>query len=159
MPLLRLLHATLALLFIAGLIGRAVAFRHARTAATLEATVTLLSLSDWFDRRLVVPGSLLVLASGIATTSVGHWPLFTPTRQPSWLLVSLLLLLVPVGFIPMVLIPQRRRRQAAVAEALQTGRRTAELETVLQNAVVLRLRILELVIVAVVFALMVGKPF
>jgi uncharacterized membrane protein len=113
-----------------------------------------LRLSDWFDRRLVVPGSLLVLASGIATTSVGHWPLFTPTRQPSWLLVSLLLLLVPVGVIPTVLIPQRRRRQAAVAEALQTGRRTAELKTVL-----LRVRMLELVIVAVVFVLMVGKPF
>jgi hypothetical protein len=158
-PLLRLLHATLAVLFISGLIGRAAAFHHARTAATLETTAALLSLSDWFDRRLVVSGSVLVLASGIVTTWISHWPLFTLTGQPSWLLVSLLLLLLPVGFIPTVLVPQRTRRQAAVAEALQVGRRTPELEAVLQNAVVLRLRTLELVIVAVVFALMVVRPF
>jgi hypothetical protein len=158
-PLLRLLHATVAVLFISGLIGRAAAFRHARTAATLEATAALLSLSDWFDRRLVVPGSVLVLASGIVTTWVSHWPLLTLKGQPSWLLVSLLLLLLPVGFIPTVLVPQRARRQAAVAEALQVGRRTSELEAVLRNAVVLRLRTLELVIIAVVFALMVVKPF
>lgn len=107
----------------------------------------------------MVPGSVLVLASGIVTTWVSHWPLLTLTGQPSWLLVSLLLLLLPVGFIPAVLVPQRTRRQAAVAEALQVGRRTSELEAVLRSAVVLRLRTLELVIIAVVFALMVVKPF
>jgi Predicted integral membrane protein (DUF2269) len=74
--LLRLLHVTLAVAFIAGLLGRAVAFREARTARTLEATAGLLRLSDWFDRRLVVPGSVLVLLSGIVITWVGRWPLF-----------------------------------------------------------------------------------
>jgi hypothetical protein len=148
-----------AVAFIAGLLGRAVAFRQARTASTLDATATLLALSDWFDRRLVVPGSLLVLLSGIVITWVGRWPLFTSTGRPGWLLVSLALLLLPVSFIPSVLVPQRVRRQAALAAAVQVGRRTPELEAALSAPVVLRLRTVELGIVVVVFALMMLKPF
>jgi hypothetical protein len=149
----------LAVAFIAGLLGRVVAFRQARTATTLEATATLLMLSDWFDRLLVVPGSLLVLLSGIVISWIGHWPLLTSTGGASWLLVSLILLLLPVGFIPSVLVPQRVRRQAALAVAMQVGRRTPELEAALSAPVVLRLRRLELAIVAAVFALMMLKPF
>jgi hypothetical protein len=149
----------LAVAFIAGLLGRAVAFRQARTATTLDATATLLTLSDWFDRWLVVPGSVLVLLSGIVISWVGHWPLLTSTGRPSWLLISLALLLPPVSFIPSVLVPQRVRRQAALAVAMQVGRRTPELEAALSAPVVLRLRRLELVIVVMVFALMMLKPF
>jgi uncharacterized membrane protein len=157
--LLRLLHVMLAVAFIAGLLGRAVAFRQARTARTLEAIVTLLRLSDWFDRWLVVPGSVLVLLSGIVITWVGRWPLFTSPGRPSWLLISLALLLLPVSFIPSVLVPQRARRQAALATAVQIGRRTPELEAALGAPVVLRLRAVELGIVVVVFVLMMLKPF
>ncbi len=149
----------LAVAFITGLVGRAVAFRQARTASTLQATAALLALSDWFDRRLVVPGSVLVLLSGIVTSWMGRWPLLTGAGRPSWLLVSLVLLLLPVSFIPTVLIPQRVRRQAVLAAALQVGRRTPELDAALRSSIVLRLRMLELGIVAAVFVLMVLKPF
>jgi uncharacterized membrane protein len=157
--LLHLLHVTLAVAFIAGLLGRAVAFREARTARTLEATAALLRLSDWFDRRLVVPGSVLVLLSGIGITWVGRWPLFRSAGRPSWLLISLALLLLPVIFIPSVLVPQRVRRQAALAAAVQVGRRTPELEAALGAPVVRRFRAVELGIVMVVFVLMMLKPF
>jgi hypothetical protein len=157
--LLRLVHAMVAVAFIAGLLGRAVAFRQARTARTLEATATLLALSDWFDRRLVVPGSLLVLLSGIVITWVGRWPLFTSTGRPTWLLISLALLLLPVSFIPTVLVPQRARRQAALAAAVQVGQRTPALEAALGAPVVVRLRTVELGIVIVVFVLMMLKPY
>jgi uncharacterized membrane protein len=153
------MHVILAVAFITGLIGRAVAFRQARTAGTLEATAALLTLSDWFDRRLVVPGSILVLMSGTLASWMGRWPLLTGTGRPSWLLVSLVLLLLPISFIPTVLIPRRVRRQAALAAALQSGRRTPELDAALRNPAVLRLRMLELGIVAAVFVLMVLKPF
>jgi uncharacterized membrane protein len=91
-------------------------------------------------------------------TWVGRWPLFTSPGRPSWLLVSLALLLLPVGFIPSVLVPQRVRRQA-LAAAVQVGRRTPELETALGAAVVRRLRTVELGIVLVVLVLMMLKPF
>ena len=156
--LVRLSHVILAVAFIAGLVGRAVAFRQARGARTLEATAALLALSEWFERRLVVPGSLLVLASGVAIAWIGRWPLLTGAR-PSWLLVSLILLLLPIGFIPTVLVPRRARREAALAAALEAGRRTPELDAALRNRIVLRLRMLELGIVATVFVLMVLKPF
>jgi uncharacterized membrane protein len=74
-------------------------------------------------------------------------------------LVSLVLLLLPISFIPTVLIPRRVRRQAALVAALQAGRRTPELDAALRSTIVLRLRMLELGIVAAVFVLMVLKPF
>ena len=157
--LVRLAHVILAVAFIAGLVGRAVAFRQARSASTLEATAALLTLSDWFDRWLVVPGSILVLLSGIAIAWIGRWPLVTGPGRPTWLLVSLILLLLPVGFIPTVLVPRRARRQAALAAALEAGRRTAELDAAVRSTIVLRFRMLELGIVAAVFVLMVLKPF
>ena len=156
---MRLVHISLAVIFIIGLVGRAAAFRQAQTAATLDVTAALLALSDWFDRRLVVPGSILVVVSGIVISWSGHWPLLTGTGRPTWLLASLALLLLPAGLIPTVLIPQRVRRQAALAAAWQLGYRTPELEAALRSAVVLRVRSLELGIVAVVFALMVLRPF
>jgi len=149
----------LAVAFITGLVGRAAAFRQARAASTLEGTAALMTLSDWFDRRLVVPGSILVLLSGIVASWMGRWPLLTGAGRPSWLLASLVLLLLPVSFVPPVLIPQRRRRQAALAAALEAGRRTAELDATLHSTIVLRLRMLELGIVVAVFVLMVLKPF
>ena len=121
--LLRLSHVILAVAFITGLIGRAVAFRHARSAGTLEATAALLTLSDWFDRSLVIPGSILVLVSGVALAWIGRWPLVAGTGRPTWLLVSLILLLLPISFIPIVLVPRRARRQAALAAALEAGGR------------------------------------
>jgi hypothetical protein len=157
-PLLRLSHVILAVAFIAGLIGRAAAFRQARNAGTLEATAALLTLSEWFERRLVVPGSILVLLSGVTAGWLGHWPLLAAGR-PTWLLISLILLLVPIGFIPTVLVPRRARRQRALAAAIETGRRTPELDAALQSTVVSRLRMIELAVVAAVFVLMVLKPF
>jgi uncharacterized membrane protein len=157
--LARLVHVLVAVAFITGLIGRAVAFRQARGAGTLQATAALLTLSEWFERRLVIPGSILVLISGVAIAWTGRWPLLTTTRRPTWLLVSLLLLLLPIGFIPAVLVPRRARRQAALTAALEAGRRTPDLDAALQSTVVLQLRMLELAIVAAVFVLMVLKPF
>src|SRR5512133_366953 len=99
LSVLRLVHILFALAFITGLVGRAVAFRQARSAGPLEATAALMQLSDWFDRRLVIPGSLLVVLSGAAASWLGHWPLVTAGRL-SWLFVSLILLLLMVTFIP-----------------------------------------------------------
>lgn len=157
--LIRLSHILLGVAFITGLIGRAVAFRQARSAVTLEATAALLTLSEWFERRLVIPGSMLVLVSGAVLAWMGRWPLLTGGERPSWLLVSLLLLLLPIGFIPTMLVPQRARRQAALAAALEAGRRTPDLDAALRSTIVLRLRMLELGIVAAVFVLMVLRPF
>ncbi len=157
--LLRLLHAALGVAFIAGLLGRAAAFRHARRAPTLDATAALMELSDWFERALVIPGSMLILLSGIVIGWMGHWPLLTPAGHPTWLLVSLVLLLPMVGFIPAVLVPERARRRAALAAALKAGRRSPELDAALARPIVLRLRRLELLIIALVFALMMLKPF
>jgi uncharacterized membrane protein len=110
-------------------------------------------------RRQLVPGSILVVVSGAAIGWMGRWPLLTETGRPSWLLASLMLLVLPIGLLPTVLVPQRAHRQAVLSAALQAGRRTPELDAALRSTIVIRVRMLELGVVAAVFVLMVLKPF
>ena len=74
---LKLLHVAVATGFIVGLVGRTIAFRFARRATALPGVEALLELSDWFDTRLVIPGSLLVLFSGSWAAIQGRWGLLT----------------------------------------------------------------------------------
>jgi Predicted integral membrane protein (DUF2269) len=158
-PLLRLAHAAIAIGFIAGLIGRGMAFRAARRGTTLEAVDALLGLSDRFDTTLVIPGSMLVLLSGAAAAVRGKWPLLGAGSRPTWLLVSVLLVLALIPFIPTVLVPQRKRRHAALLHARTAGRLTAELRAAMEHRAVRRVRTLELAVVAVVLTLLILKPF
>src|SRR6476661_7173295 len=113
---LKLLHVAVATGFIVGLVGRTMAFRFARRATALPGVEPLLELSDWFDTRLVIPGSLLVLFSGSWAAIQGRWGLLTASGRPTWVLESL------------------------------------------DHPAVLRVRTLELVVVAIVLGLMVLKP-
>ncbi len=101
----------------------------------------------------------VLLAVAFSSPGWDRWPLVTGTGRPTWLLVSLILLLLPAGFIPAVLVPRRARRQTALAAALGAGRRTPELDAAVRSPIVVRFRMLELAIVATVFGLMVLKPF
>jgi hypothetical protein len=152
-------HAVIAIGFVAGLIGRTMAFGQARRATTLEAVDTLLGLSDRFDTRLVIPGSLLVLLTGAWAAIRGHWPLLGVAGRPTWLLASLVLVLGLVPFVPTVLVPQRKRRHAALVRARAANELTPELREAMAHRPVLRVRALELAIVALVVALMILKPF
>jgi len=155
---LKLLHVVVAIGFIVGLVGRTMAFRFARRATTVPGVEPLLELSDWFDTRLVIPGSLLVLFSGSWAAIQGRWGLLTASGRPTWVLMSLALVMIPIPLIPTVLIPRRKARAAALRQAREAGRLTPELREALDHPAVLRVRTLELVVVAIVLGLMVLKP-
>ncbi len=70
----------------------------------------------------------------------------------------MLFLLLPAPLIPTVLVPRRRRREAALRDAVAAGRITPELRAALEDRGVLRARALEAGLIAAIVILMVLKP-
>jgi uncharacterized membrane protein len=154
---LKLLHVLAAFGLVTGLIGRAVTFRAAGRAATIEPAAALLAASHWFDARLVIPSFFGVALTGLLTAWVVGLP-WTVNGRPSWTLAALILLLLPTPLIPTVLIPRRRRRETAAREAVAAGCITPELRAALDDRGVQAARTLEAVLIAAVVVLMVLKP-
>ena len=155
--LLKLLHVLAAFGLVTGLVGRAVTFRGAAQARTIEPAAALLGASHWFDARLVIPSFFGVALTGLIAAWVGHVS-WTAGGQPSWMLAAVLLLLVPTPLIPTVLVPRRRRRETALREAVAAGRITPELRAALDDRAVQRARAVEAGLIAAIIVLMVLKP-
>src|SRR5262249_34101860 len=100
--LLDVLHVGTAMLFVAGIVGRSVSFGRAGTARDIGTVESLLDLSDWFERMLVIPAYFGLFATGLVTARVAGWPVIGAMRgdAPKWVLVSLLLFAAPMLVIP-----------------------------------------------------------
>ena len=159
--LIDVVHVVTAMLFVAGVVGRGAAYGRARRSRAVHSIENFMQLSDWFERRLVIPGYFVVLITGLFASWLAGWPLVTGLNgeAPKWVMVSLLLYLSPMLVIPTYLAPRRRQRAAALADALAQGQLTPHLIAALHDRGVLLFRGAELVIFVVVTALMVAKPF
>src|SRR6185295_13831706 len=73
--LLVVLHVFAAGWFVAGVVGRNVSSAFARRATTIEAAAGLLRATEYFDTRMVIPGSGLVLILGLAAAWAADWPI------------------------------------------------------------------------------------
>jgi uncharacterized membrane protein len=158
---LDVVHVLIAMLFVAGLIGRAAAFWRAGHAQDVQTAGALLHLSEWFERSLVIPAYFGVLITGLLAAWLAGWPLVGALESgaPKWPLVSLVLFLSPWLVIPGYLAPRRKQRSQAMARALRQGNVTPELTAALHDRGVVLLRRAELVMVALVTVLMNAKPF
>jgi uncharacterized membrane protein len=156
-----LLHVLSAGWFVSGLVGRAVTWRYAREATVASTTVALLRASEYFDRMMVIPGSMVILVLGLLAAWQGGWPVlgFIAGSDSNWLLVSLILYLSLVPFVPLYLVPRRKIRNALIARAGAEDQLSPELTAALNDAGVLAYRRAELVVVIAVAGLMVTKPF
>jgi uncharacterized membrane protein len=162
MPLLlKLLHVLAAIVLFCGVAGRWVTFQRARRSGQLHAVLGLLEASEVFERRMVIPASMVVLVFGLAAALYSGWPLFgfLQGARDNWLLVSLVLYVVGLPAVPLYLIPARRRRAAAMQAALAAGSMTAELRAALTDRGVIGFRIAEMAGLVVITVLMVTKPF
>ena len=159
--LIDVLHVGIAMLFVAGLIGRSAAFSRARRAQSIQTVESLLQLSDWFERSLVIPMYVGVLITGPLVAWIGGWPLAAglQTGAPKWPLVALILFLSPILAIATYLIPRRKARLRALADAVARKQVTPELAAALSDRGVRLIRQGELVMTGVVMVLMVAKPF
>ena len=143
-----LLHVAVAFWFVAGLLGRNVTMARARSANDLSTLVELVDLSGRFERLMVIPGSFGVLVLGLLA-GTDDW----------WLLTSLILFVGLGVLVPTVFLPRGKVFEGALEQARKRGEVTPELRTALRDPAVRNARAAEIVVVAVIVALMVTKPF
>ena len=160
--LMKLLHILAAFWLIAGVVGRDFTFWQAGRANNVQSVHGLLQLSEFFERRAVIPVSMLVLLFGLVVTWIQKWPLFgfLQGAASNWLLVSFVLFIgISAVIAPLRLIDRRRQRTKALEEALVRGIITPELTAALHDKVVNGFRTAELALLVVIIILMVLKPF
>lgn len=160
--LMKLLHVLTAFWFISGVIGRDFAFWRAGKATNVQAVQALLQISDFFERYAVIPVSMAVFLFGLIITFLQRWPLFGFLQGSpiNWLLVSFLLFLgISLAIGPLKLVSRRKERTRALEEAVVQGAITPALTAALNDKVVVRFRMVELIILIVIIILMVTKPF
>lgn len=152
-----LLHVAAAFWFVAGLLGRNVTMARARSSSDLRTLDELVTLGGRFERTMVIPGSFAVVVLGL----LAAWALGQPLAGSDhwWLLLSLLLFLAIGVLVPTVFLPHGKVFEHELEEAKARGEVTPELRTALGAPSVRNARAAELVVVAVIIALMVTKPF
>ena len=152
-----LLHVAVAFWFVAGLLGRNVTMARARSANDLSTLVELVDLSGRFERLMVIPGSFGVLVLGLLAAWAEGQP---PAGSDDWWMLTSLILFVGLGvLVPTVFLPRGKVFEGALEQARQRGEVTPELRTALRDPAVRNARAAEIVVVAVIVALMVTKPF
>jgi uncharacterized membrane protein len=152
-----LLHVAVAFAFVAGIIGRDLTLHKARTTGDVNIAGALVELAGRFERILVKPGSFAVLVAGLWAAFARH-DSFTDSGS-RWLLVSLILYVSSIPFIPLVFIPRGRVFEQALEQAKERGEVTPELSAAFHDPAVAFARNYELVMIAAIVVLMVTKPF
>jgi predicted integral membrane protein DUF2269 len=152
-----LLHVAVAFWFVAGLLGRNVTMARARSTNNLSTLVELVGLSGRFERLMVIPGSVGVLVLGLLAAWAEGQPL---AGSDDWWLFASLILFVGLGLlVPTVFLPRGKVFERALEDARRRGEVTPELRTTLRDPAVRNARAAEIVVVAIIVALMVTKPF
>ena len=150
------LHVATAFVFVAGLIGRSIVLGRVRRSDDLGEIDTLLPVADRFE-KIVIPSSGAILVLGLLAMWAQERPLFEDGGY--WLLVALVLYLSIMPLVPLIFLPRGRVFEAALADARQRGTVTPDLSAAFRDPWVAFARTYESVIVGVVVALMVLKPF
>lgn len=157
---LKVIHALLGVLFMAGLIGRWVALAAAERSEVLPDTRAMLRISARFERIVIVTSSLVLLL-GVATAIAQGRPFLGPFQGAGfdWLFVSLVLYLSALPLVPLVFLPRGRVFDAALEAAGTDGTVTPAVRDAFADPVVRVAHVYELGMTLVVFVLMVAKPF
>ncbi len=157
----KFLHILAALWLVSGLLGRGITLRQASQTQDIHTTDALVQLGGSFERRMVIPGSMIVFLLGLLTAWVQGWPMFGFLQGSSinWVLVSILLYLTLFPLISLVFLPRGKLFEAALQEALAQGQVTPRLTAAFNDRVVAAAHIYELAAVTAIVYLMVVKPF
>jgi hypothetical protein len=155
-----LVHALIAILFVAGLTGRWIVLGAAERTTELPAMRTLTAAAGPFE-RIVIVGSMLVFVFGLAAAFLEGRSVLGPLTGGTvdWLFVSLLLFLSILPLVPLVFLPRGRIFEAAMGDAERVGRVTPELQAAWRDPVVRAAHLYELGAVTVILVLMLAKPF
>lgn len=156
--LLKLAHVLCVVVFLSGLIGRALVRLHIPGIASIQTLQEILALVGRFDGWLVIRGALLSLVTGLLLGWVGQWPYLT-ANHPTWIFVALALFLsqLPIDFL--IFIPRGKAFGKVFQAALAEQRITPDLRAALADPAVRAATIYEFIMAGVVLYLMIVKPF
>ena len=159
--ILKFIHVLAAFWLTSGIIGQTVTVLMAKRSTDIRAMSSLLSLSMFFQRSMVSPGSGAVVIAGLVTAWAEGWPIlgFIQGGTTSWVLAALLLFITLIPVIALIFMPRGRVLGAAMQQAAAQGHVTPELTAALNDPVVRAGTIYQYIVLVLIIALMVLKPF
>jgi uncharacterized membrane protein len=159
--LVKFIHIIAVTITIGGMFARQLVRSIARKSSDLNTVASLTQATTRIDRTMVIPWSNVILIVGIILAVMLKWPIFGFLQGASqnWLLVSNILLIIMLALIPTVFIPHNKKVEAVLQAALSAGAITPELTETLNDKKNIRAHYAEEVIILLIAALMVLKPF
>ncbi|MGE5641757.1 MAG: DUF2269 family protein [Byssovorax cruenta] len=157
----KFLHIVAVIVMIGGIFARQLVRAIIKKSNDPKAIASLTQVVGRLDRAMVIPGSNLVIVLGVIVALMLKWPIFGFLQGASqnWLLLSNILLVVAMLMIPIVFLPHNRKVESLLQVALTEGRVTPELHAILNDPTNRLAHALEEIIVVIIAALMVLKPF
>jgi uncharacterized membrane protein len=159
--LVKYLHILAVAITLGGMFARQLVRGFAKRSDDIRTITSLTSVALRIDRTMVIPWSGLILVMGIILALMLQWPIlgFLQGATHNWLLVSNILLISMLALIPTVFIPHNKKVAARLHSAQAEGRVTPELSAALNDQQNQRAHQAEEIIILVIAALMVLKPF
>lgn len=159
--LFRFLHIISTIMFIGGIFGRQLIRAYAKKVTDVRVFAELTRGAGRIERIMIIPGNMAVIVFGVILALSSGAPIlgFIQGASSNWLLVSNLLLITGFFIVPLIFLPRGKVFEAALEKALTAGQMTPELRTTLDDPIVKYAHIYEAVMLLVIVALMVFKPF
>ena len=159
--IVKFLHILAVTIMIGGMFARQLVRGIARKSNDVKTVNSLTDVAIRIDRAMVIPWSNLIFLAGIVLAIMQKWPIlgFLQGASQNWLLVSNILLIVMIVLIPTVFIPHNKRVKSLLQTALAESRVTPELSAALNDKTNKLAHHAEEIIILLITALMVLKPF
>ncbi len=154
--LLKLAHVLLAFAMFAGLLGRWILLTRAAATDDVERAHLLAEAASPFERIVQSVSPVVVIVGLVTAWAQGYEWLGLTT---GWMLLTVLLIIPIIVFIPTIFVPRGRVFEAEMAAARTAGEVTPGLRAAWADRAVAMARRYELGALAIIVALMVLKPF
>ena len=154
--LLKLAHILLAFAMVAGLVGRWILLSRAAATDDVERAHLLAEAASPFERIVQSVSPVVVIVGLVTAWAQGYEWLGLTT---GWMLLSVLLIMPILVFIPTIFLPRGQVFEAEMAAARAAGEVTPGLRAAWADPAVAMARRYELGAMAIIVALMVLKPF
>jgi uncharacterized membrane protein len=159
--IVKFLHILAVTITTGGMFARQLVRGIAKKSDDVKTVASLTQVATRMDRVMVIPWSNAILVMGIILAVMMKWPIFgfLQGSDKNWLLASNILLIIMLSLIPVVFIPHNKKVEALLQTALKEEHVTPELGAALADKKNQVAHHAEEIIVLVIAALMVLKPF
>lgn len=157
----KFLHVSTVAITIGSMFARQLVRGIAQKSEDVNEIASLTRAAIRMDRALVVPFSNLMALMGVILAVMLKWPIFgfLQGAEKNWLLVSNILLVALMIMIVSVFMPYNKKVDGLLQTALAEGKVTSELRTALNDNKNQWAHHIEEVVILLIAALMVLKPF